>query len=136
FATAIAEGIIDLNVPFAYTPKGIRTIDTGVYSGFKNLEDLGKSPFNLDAQIMGRYGGQRDMSNIQVIRSEGDQKFEIRGAEYLSPMDTLRMTGRDMISVRMMNDYTLQTHRNFLREFGDILEGTPEEIQSSGISYL
>src|SRR5690606_15499214 len=71
---AVTDGTIDLNVPFAYTPKGVRAADTGVYSNLPNFRDVTKSEHNLSGKIMGRYLGERDQSAIDVLTSEGDMK--------------------------------------------------------------
>jgi len=133
--SAVASGEIDLTKKFVLTPKGKRTIDTGAYKDLPNLQE-GVSKFNLDAKLIGRYGSERDASSIDVVTSESDIAFEIKGAEFLSPIDTLRMSAKNVISTRMMHDYTLVTHRNFINEFSDILEGTREELFSSGVSTL
>lgn len=135
WSAAVADGTIDLSKEFVFTPKGARTIDTGAYKNLPNVR-AEISEFNLDAKLLGKYGGERDMSSIDVITSESDIAFEVRGAEYLSPIETLRVSSGSVISARLMHDYTLATHRNFLKEFGDILEGTREELLSSGISVL
>lgn len=136
FVAKVKAGAIDLSTPFAYTPKGARTIDSGVYHDIPGLRDNGKNIHNLDSQIMGRYAGARDTSDISVVRSEGNQLFEIRGAEYLDPISTLRMSTQNVVSQRAMNDYTVMTTRNFIREFGDILEGTAAEQLAQGNSLL
>lgn len=136
WAGSIADGAIDLNIPFALTKKGIRSLDTGAYAGLRNVTDLAQNEHNLTSKIMGRYGGERSEANINVIRSEGDNLFEIAPAPFLSPMDTLRSSSANMISTRVMNDYTLKTHQDFIREFSDILQGTREEQLSRGVSDL
>lgn len=135
WAAAVKEGTIDLNKAFVYTPKGVRTIDIGAYKEIPNLK-AGVSKFNLDAKLIGKYGSERDASSIDVITSESDIAFEVKGADYLSPIDTLRMSAKNVISTRMMHDYTLMTHRDFIREFSDILDGTKEELMTSGVSLL
>lgn len=135
WAAAVNDGTIDLNKAFVYTPKGFRTIDTGAYKDLPNVE-AGISEFNLDAKLMGKYGSERDASSIDVITSESDIAFEVKGADYLSPIDTLRMSAKNVISTRMIHDYTLMTHRDFIREFGEILDGTKEELVTSGVSTL
>lgn len=136
FMGAIKSGEIDINTPFVVTKKGVRTIDTGAYSKYTQLHDLSKNEHNLSGQITGRYGGERSEAPIDIIRSEADTKFMVDTAPFLSPMDTLRMTSNNMLSVRVMNDYTISTNQNFLREFGDILVGSKEEQRASGVSLL
>lgn len=136
WAASIADGTIDLKVPFAVTKRGVRTIDTGAYNNLSNITDLSKNEHNLSSQVTGRYAGERSESDLNIIQAEGDTLFEIEPAPYLSPMDTLRTSSANMISTRNMNDYTLMTRDNYFREYGDILEGTREEQLSSGISLL
>ena len=136
FFTSVSKGEIDLSQPFVFTKKGIRTIDTGAYQHIKNLTDLGKNEHNLSAKITGSYAGERSLNDINIIRAEGDTLFVTEPAPYLDPMETLRMASNNMLSTRGMNDYTIMTHQNYLREFGDILKGTREEQMASGVSLL
>lgn len=76
------------------------------------------------------------MHDINIIRSEGDTRFVTEPAPYLSPMETLRASSNNMLSTRVMNDYSISTNQNFLREFSDILKGTKEEQEASGLSLL
>lgn len=135
-AAMIKEGRIDLKIPFVVTKRGTRTLDTGAYSSLQNLVDLSKNEHNLSNQVRGRYLGERSESDLATIRSEEGTVFQVEDAPYLSPLETLRMSSANMLSVRVMDDYTVSTRQNFLREFGDILEGTKEEQMSSGIDIL
>lgn len=134
--TAVNEGTINLNVPFAVTRRGIRTLDTGAYQGLKNLTDISKNEHNLQSKVSGRYLGERGETDLKTVQSEGDVQFEVEPAPYLAPMETLRVSSTNMLSTRAMNDYTLMTRDNFFREFSDILEGTLEEQKASGVSLL
>lgn len=136
FFASVAKGEINLKVPFALTKKGTRTIDTGVYSHLANLTDLAKNEHNLSSRITGSYAGERSTHDLNVIRTEGDTRFVTEPAPYLSPMETLRMSSNNMLSTRVMNDYSISTNQNFIREFSDILKGTKEEQQASGLSLL
>lgn len=136
FFASVAKGEINLAVPFALTKKGTRSLDTGAYSHLNNLTDLSKNEHNLSAKITGSYAGERSLNDINVIRSEGDTLYVTEPAPYLSPMETLRASSNNMLNTRVMNDYTVMTHQNFLREFGDILKGTKEEQLASGTSLL
>lgn len=136
FMKAVEDGDIDLQTPFAVTRRGIRTVDTGVYQDIQNLHDVSKNEHNLASQVTGRFGGERDKNNIDILQSEGDVMFDVETAPYLSPLQTLRMSTNNMLSTRGLNDYTALTHRNFIREFSDILEGTREEQLSKGLGIL
>lgn len=136
WAKAVKDGTINLDVPFTAVKSGQRTIDTGVYSNLRNLRDMTKNKHNLDNSIVGKFGGERSEVGLDIIKSEGDLKFEIEGAPYLSPMETLRMASSNMLSTRVMSDHTISTLQNFQREFGDILGMTKEEVAASGTSIL
>ncbi|MGD9682611.1 MAG: hypothetical protein AB7W16_15595 [Candidatus Obscuribacterales bacterium] len=136
FMADIKQGKIDLTVPFAVTRRGSRTIDTGAYSGMKDVVDASKNEHNLSGQITGRYAGERSEVDLATIQSEAGVRFESAGAQLLSPMESLKISVGDMISVRGMNDYTVMTNENFWREFGDILDTTEAEFRASGTSFL
>lgn len=131
----VAQKKLDLSVPFAVTRKGFRTLDTGAYANL-NATDLTRNEHNLSSQVTGRYAGERSEADLSVIRSEGNLRFEIAGAPLLSPMEALKTSVGDMISVRAMNDYVLQTNQNFWREFGSILDTTEAEFRASGTAFL
>lgn len=133
---AIKDGEFDLHAPFSAVSSGQRTIDAGALSKLPNVQDLSKNEHNLSAKMTGRFGGERSESNIDLLVSEGNSKFHAEPAPYLSPLDTLREATNDMISKRAFDDYTIMTRENFLREFGDILEGTKEEQLASGLDLL
>lgn len=135
-AAMIKDGTIDLKIPFAVTKRGSRTLDTGAYSNIENLVDLSKNEHNLMNQVRGRYLGERSESDLGTIRSEEDTLFQVEEAPYLSPLDTLRVSSANMLSTRLESDYSISARQNFLREFGDILEGTKEEQASSGFGIL
>lgn len=134
FMAAVKAGDINLNVPFTTTRSGMRALDTGAYSGIKNLKDGTNNPHK--PSILGRYLGERSEADINTIISEGNRQFEIAPAPYLSPMDALKTATSDMMSTRVMNDYSLMTRDNFIREFSDILQGTLEEQRAQGMSIL
>ncbi len=134
FMAAVADGDINLKVPFTTTRAGMRTLDTGAYSGIKNLKDGTNNPHK--PQILGRYLGERSEADIKTIKSEADGRFRVEAAPYLSPMDAMRTATSDMISTRVMNDYSLMTRDTFIREFSDLLEGTREEQLSQGMAVL
>lgn len=136
FAAMIKDGMIDLKIPFAVTKKGLRTLDTGKYSNLQNIVDLQKNEHNLASKIQGRYLGERSESDLSTIRSEEDALFQIEGAPYLSPLETLQVSSSNMLQTRLVNDYSLSTRQNFLREFSDILDGTKEELETQGMSVL
>lgn len=136
FMRAVKDGTIDLNVPFAVTKSGQRSLDTGVYQSLNNLHDVTRSEHNLSQRVTGRFGGERSEADINLVRSEEDLKFHIQPAPVLSPLDALATASRDMLNTRLVNDYSLSTRDNFIREFGDILEGTKEEQAASGMSIL
>lgn len=134
FMAAVRAGDINLSVPFTTTRSGMRALDTGAYSGIKNLRDGTSNPHK--PQILGRYLGERSEADINTIISEGNTQFRVEAAPYLSPMESLRTATSDMMSTRVMNDYTLMTRDNFLREFSDVLEGTLEEQRAQGLAVL
>ena len=136
FMAAVQKGQIDLSVPFTLTRKGSRTVDTGALSSFKNLDDVTKNEHNLTSRMVGRYGGERDAHDLSIIQSEGNNLFEVETAPYLAPLETLRLSSNNMLSTRVMNDYSIMTSQNYLREFGDILEGTAEEQKAGAIALL
>ena len=136
FMRATKDGTIDLNVPFAVTKSGQRTLDTGAYQSLKDLHDVTKSEHNLSQRVTGRFGGERSEADISLVRSEEDLKFHTQPAPVLSPLDALATSSRDMLNTRLVNDYSLSTRDNFIREFGDVLEGTREEQLASGMSIL
>lgn len=134
--TAVNEGTLNPRVPFAVTRRGIRTLDTGAYQDLKNLTDISKNEHNLQSKVTGRYLGERGDTDLKTVESEGNILFEIEPAPYLSPMETLRVSSTNMLSTRSMNDYTIMTRDNFFREFSDILKGTREEQNASGVNLL
>ncbi len=136
FLSKVKTGVISLDTPFTLTKKGLRTIDMGVFHDTKNFVDLTKSEHNLTSRLTGRYGGERSTTDVDIIRSEGASLWRTETAPRLTPMETLREASQNMLSVRAMNDYTLKTFSDYVREFGDILEGTREEQLSSGLSVL
>lgn len=136
WVTAIKTGVVDPTVPFAYTRRGVRSVDTGIYSAEKNLVDTQKNPFNLDNELMGKFGSERSETDLKGLSSEGDQLFEVQPAEFLSPMETLKNASQSMINARLIDDYTIQTERNFIREFGSILDATKEELLATPREFL
>lgn len=133
FMSAVKRGAFDLDTEFVATRKGNRTIDTRNIPG---VIDSQRSPLNLSSRITGRYGGERNLADVDVIKSEGDSVFETAAAPYLSPIDTLRISTKDMLNVKVLNDYSVMTSQNFIREFGDILDGSLSELQVSPQSAL
>jgi hypothetical protein len=135
FMAAVKKKTINLDEEFIYTPKGMSTSSTKNFSAEK--PNLKSGSGTLDDDIFGRYIGERDASNIKVIESEGDSVFEVKGAEYLSPIDTLALSAQNSINARVMNDYTIMTARDFLSEFGDILKDAPKDLQrATGADFL
>lgn len=137
FMLAVKRKDIDLSVPISYTRSGMRTFDTGQYARtYPNLEDLSENPNNLLRQVSGKFGGERSQTDISIIKDEGNSIFSVDTAEYLSPVDTLRVATQNMIQTHVFNDYTSMTARNFAREFGDILDGSYDEIKANLQEYL
>lgn len=134
FYAAVAAKDINLQVPFAVTKAGSRTIDTGAYQAVQGLTDASRNSHK--PSLLGRYLGERSEADLNTIRSEDGRLFEVEPAPYLSPLETLRSASADMISTRLMNDYTLMTRDNYLREFSDVLSGTAEEQANQGLAVL
>lgn len=135
FMAAVSDGSIDLKVPFAVTRSGGRTIDTGAYKAL-NLKDVTRSSHKPADQITGRFAGERSEADVSAIRSEGDTKWRVEGAAYLSPLEAMKTASSDMISARLFDDYKIMTTKNFIREFGDVLEGSLNELKSQGLSVI
>lgn len=134
FMKAVVDGDIDLSVPFAVTKSGTRTIDAGAYHELRELKDLTKGDTFM-GKIQGRFLGSRDEADVSLVTSEENMKFEIQPAPTLNPLDALSSAASNMLNTKL-NDYALSTREVFLKEFGDILEGTKEEQASQGMSVL
>jgi len=135
FMAAVADGSIDLNTPFTVTRSGQRAIDTAPYKAI-DLRDLTRSSHKPGDAITGRFGGERAEADVSAIRSEGDTRWRIEGAPYLSPLEAMKTASSDMISTRLINDYKIMSLKNFIREFGDILDGTPRELRNQGFDVI
>lgn len=135
FMAAVADGTIDLNAPFVGVRSGQRTIDTGTYKAL-GLKDLTRSSHKPGDQLLGRFAGERSEQDIKAVRSEGDTLFRIEGAPYLSPLEAMKSASSDMISTRQFNDYKIMSMRNFIREFGDVLKGSTNELRQKGLEVI
>lgn len=135
FMAGVADGSIDLTHPFVVTRSGQRAIDTSAYKAL-DLKDMTRSSHKPADQITGRFAGERSEADISAIRSEGDTRWKIEGAPYLSPLEAMKSASSDMISARLFNDYKIMTMKNFIREFSDVLDGSPSELKAQGLDVV
>lgn len=135
FMAGVADGSIDLTHPFVAVRSGQRTIDTAAYKSL-DLKDITRSTHKPADQITGRFAGERSEVDIPAIRSESNVRWRIEGAPYLSPLEAMKTASSDMISTRLFNDYKIMTLRNYIREFGDVLEGSPAELRAQGLDVI
>lgn len=131
---AINDGKISLTEPFVVTRSGSRTIDTAPYKAM-NLKDMTKSEHKPAIQLTGRFGGERG-EDVSTMTSEDNILWKIEPAEYLAPLEAMKTASSDMISTHLFDDYRNMTLKNFIREFSDILDGTPNEIRAQGLAAI
>lgn len=132
---AIKRGDVDLETPFALVKSGVSTFDTGVYSAGA-LKDLRKNPLDLMSDVKLKFGGERDLKDIEVIRSEANGIMRVEKPTYLSPLDTLRSATKNVVGTRVMNDYSILSARNFWREFGQYLDVSPNRANTDMVAIL
>jgi hypothetical protein len=128
---------LDPNVKIVGVRKGMRSSDVHHYDNdFPNFMDTTRSPYNLYHEMDKSFAGERGSSNMMVYLEEDNPLIRETEGELLDPLDTLRVSARNMFDIRMKRDYVLQSAQEWIENFADDLDIPKEELYRNPVKYL
>ena len=129
---------LNLNIPVVGTKSGQRTTDVVKYNDmFPNeFNDLVNNPHNLYTEIDRTFSGERDSSNLPVIREENNMVMHIDDGELLDPFETLSRAAYNVMDLQLKRDYTLKSSNDWIEQFSDILEPSLSDMSRNPIKNL
>ena len=120
---------------------GSRTADSEDFKRiYEDVFDETSSPLDLSAAVNRAFTGERDLAADTIIKTEGGELepylFQLQTAKTLDPYASLNQGLQNVLRNRLVNDYKIQAVENFVQEFGDILQGSLEELRRNPVQAL
>lgn len=140
FAKGIADKTIDLNTPFVTTKAGSRTVDE------HNLPEILKAEhtfghfdngdkFRLSNAVNSRFLGENPTLH-STLASENGTFFELGTDSFFSPFESMKISMNDLSNVNIMNDYKIGSARDFVTQFGNILDAQLGEFTTNPLKFI
>lgn len=132
----IANGAFDLEAPVHYTPSGSSTRSRMNVTDREKFDDYTSNEHNPSYKITGKFIGDKDTFDLPTYTVEQGITHQFKGQKYLNPFEALSEGLNNAVQVRVMNDYRTKSAEDFIREFGNLLDGTSEEFRNGSIEFL
>lgn len=138
FVKKVKTGSINLDIPIVATAKGQRSSDVVNYRNLwgDNFHDYESSTRNLLLDTDPKYANQRSDNLLDVYTADKGTVFKQEWESILDPMDALSSSSRNMINVRMMEDYAIKSTNDWIQEFGHLLNVDHNMLKSNPRYYL
>lgn len=138
FIKKIKTGAIDLGVPIVATAKGQRSSEVARYRELwgDNYHDYQSSNRNLLADTSSKFTTERSENLLDVYTTEKGAVFKQEWESVLAPFEALSSASRNMLDVRVLEDYAIKTTNDWTQEFGHLLNVNPLELQANPRYYL
>lgn len=141
FSKAIDDGEVKLDIPFMDTRAGSRTIDQ--HDVLRRLTDEGHTVHNFDKGdnfrlsnlVNGRFLNEPDMLH-STLASEQGTLFELSTDSFMSPFEAMKISMNDLTNVNVMNDYKIRSARDYVQQFGHLLDHQPGDFQTNGLKFI
>lgn len=142
FLKQVKKGNLSLDMPIKVTARGARTSDS-----VQLLDDFRKEGlpvnhletndrFNLSHQVQGRFLGDDTAQSMDVYGVEKGTIFKLDRSPVLSPLDTMRHTMSNMVDAHIIHDYRIKNVRDFVANYGDILDGTKHDFDANPLEFI
>lgn len=138
FIKKVKTGAISLDTPIVATAKGQRSSEVVKYESIfgKDFYDAQSSDLNLLQDTSARYTQERSENLLDVFTNDKGVVIKQEWESVLDPMDALASATRNMINVRMMEDYAIKSSNDWVQEFGHLMEVHPEVLKANPRYYL
>jgi hypothetical protein len=129
---------IDLDVPIVATAKGQRSSEVARYRELwgDNYHDYQGSNRNLLADTSSKFTTERSENLLDVYTTEKGAVFKQEWESVLAPFEALSSASRNMLDVRVLEDYAIKTTNDWMQEFGHLMDVNPMELKSNPRYFL
>lgn len=132
----IDNGFFDLNEEIHYVRSGQSTRSKFSSVDRDKFDDYTGNEHNPAGSITGRFIGEKDEFDLPTYTVENNVAHKFEGETKLSPLEALSVGLNNAVQVRIVNDYRVKSTEDFIREFGDILDGTSEDFRHGSLEFL
>lgn len=137
FIKKVKAGAIDLDAPILGRKSGTDTAATAKYEAiFPEYMNWKGSEYNPLAETSGRFTQERSDELLDVYTTNGKQVFQQDWSPILSPMDALASATRNMINVRVLEDYAIKSANDWIQEHGHKLNVDLETLKANPRYYM
>lgn len=138
FIKKVKTGSINLDVPIVATSSGQRSSEVLKYESIfgKDFYDAQSSELNLLQDTSAKFTQERSDNLLDVFTNDKGTVIKQEWESVLDPMDALASATRNMINVRMMEDYAIKSTNDWVQEFGHLMEVHPEVLRANPRYYL
>lgn len=138
FIKKVKTGAINLDVPIVATSSGQRSSEVLKYESIfgKDFFDAQSSELNLLQDTSAKFTQERSDNLLDVFTNDKGTVIKQEWESVLDPMDALASATRNMINVRMMEDYAIKSTNDWVQEFGHLMEVHPEVLRANPRYYM
>lgn len=138
FIKKVKTGDINLDVPIVATSSGQRSSEVLKYESIfgKDFYDSQSSGLNLLQDTSSKFTQQRSDNLLDVFTNDKGTVIKQDWESVLDPMDALASATRNMINVRMMEDYAIKSTNDWVQEFGHLMDVHPEVLKANPRYYM
>lgn len=125
------------DTPVALTRAGERTIDTSFYrKGEDYSHEIFVNSYDLGNNLVGKFLSERDKVNVPALLSENNAITRVDRAKTVRPFQAMDIGINEAFSQKAFTEYTEKSVNTYLREFGDIIDASENEIRRNPIPFL
>lgn len=138
FIKKVKMKAIDLDVPIVATAKGQRSSEVARYRELwgDNYHDYQGSNRNLLADTSSKFTTERSENLLDVYTTEKGAVMKMQWESVLAPFEALSSASRNMLDVRILEDYAIKTTNDWMQEFGHLMDVNPAELQANPRYFL
>lgn len=129
------DGFFQLDQPFRVVPRGgsVRDQDTNI----KALRDLSSGDNTLTGEMDRKFQGERSDKLLSPVEgTEENPAIRLKNAPLIDPLSTTSRGIGQATRSRYFGDMKISVADQFVAEFGDLLDATPQELAKYPMYYL
>lgn len=129
------DGFFQLDQPFRVVPRGgsVRDQDASI----KALRDLSSGDNTLTGEMDRKFQGERSQQLLSPVEgTEENPAIRLRSAPMIDPLSTTSRGIGQATRSRYFGDMKISVADQFVTEFGDLLDATPQELAKYPMYYL